>query len=203
MKVPNLEMKSRELNAPVFSEIVTTRAEDKILANHDVAVETTAAPEKDETTEIAETLEITAAGTLATEITEIETTETLATETIEIETTEKLATEITEIEIAGTIAITATETLATTVIIAPATTETLATEITEIETTAITAIIAPATTETLAITAREDEVPEEMVAAMKAEKVGLPANDRATEIAIIKDVVLAGEEEALPTFRIF
>jgi hypothetical protein len=42
-----------------------------------------------------------------------------------------------------------------------------------------------------------------MVAAMKAEKVDLPANDRAMEIAITKDGVLAGEEEALPTFRIF
>ena len=100
------------------------------------------------------------------------------TEIIEIETTETRATEITEIE----------------------TTETLVTEIIEIETTetlAITATTAPA------ITARGDEVPEEMVAAMKAEKVGLPANDRAMEIAITKDVVLAGEEEALPTFRIF
>jgi hypothetical protein len=218
MKVPNLEMKNQQLNARVFSEIVTTKAEDKILANHDVAAETTEAPEKAETAEITETLAITvitdpvtiateiieietteslaitattAPATLVTEIIEIETTATLVTEIIEIETTETLATEITEIE--------TTETLATE-ITEIETTETLVTEIIEIETTetpAITATTAPA------ITARGDEVPDEMVAVTKAETVDLPANDRATEIGIIKDVVLAGEEEALPTFRIF
>jgi hypothetical protein len=106
--------------------------------------------------------------------------------------TETLVTGITETLVTGI-----TETLVTGI------TETLVTGITETLVTGITETLAITATTAPAITARGDEVPEEMVAAMKAEKVDLPANDRAMEIAITKDGVLAGEEEALPTFRIF